>query len=159
MNWVKIIAMSKTLSEIKRNLGDDRSLQFAKHCAKLMVCEYDNIHINHWKKELFSLCSWIMNYTIKPDQRIISKDLIDEYYFGACCDTINTYDVTLNIAWEELHLYGKRNTSKDAELFNYYRAFCNKVSKLLAKHTLTIDNISDLADKHITNLYRKLGMK
>lgn len=156
MKFVKILAMSKTLSEIKRNLGDERALQFARHCAKLMVCEYNNINKEHWKKELFGFCSWIMNYTIKPDNKDIPKSLIDEYYFGACCDSVSTYSAALNIVWEELHLYGKRNISKDTELFNNYRTFCNEVSKLLAKHTLTIHSIEKLVDKYIANMYRKL---
>lgn len=156
MKFVKILAMSYELKKIKDELMHNNPRDFASHCAKLMVCDYNYMHIEHWKKELFAFCSWIMTSTIKPNNKRVSKELIDEYYFGACCDSIGSYATALNIAWDELHLYGKRNTSKDTELFNDYRTFCNEVSKLLAKRTLTIYNIQELADKYITNMYRKL---
>ena len=157
--WIRIIAMSKTLSEVKRELGSKDALQFANHCAKLSICRPNDINIEHWKKELYGFCFGIQQVKIKPNNKWISKKLIDEYYFNAYCDFEDTYALALNDAWQELRLnntYGERNKLNDNKLFNQYRTLCNEVSTYLSKHELTQDIINSLVDKYILNLYWKL---
>ena len=157
--WIRIIAMSKTLSEVKRELGSKDALQFAHHCAKLSICRPNDINIEHWKKELYGFCFSIQQIKIKPNNKWISKKLIDEYYFGAYCDFEDTYALALNDAWQELRLnnaYGERNKLNDNKLFNQYRLLCNEVSIYLSKHELTQNIINSLVDKYILNLYWKL---
>ena len=121
--WIRIIAMSKTLSEVKRELGSKDALQFAHHCAKLSICRPNDINIEHWKKELYGFCFGIQQIKIKPNNKWISKKLIDEYYFNAYCDFEDTYALALNDAWQELRLnntYSERNKLNDNRLFNQY---------------------------------------
>ena len=154
--WIRIIAMSKTLSEVKRELGSKDALQFAHHCAKLSICLPNNINIEHWKKELYGFCFGIQQIKIKPNNKWISKKLIDEYYFNAYCDFEDTYALALNDVWQELRLnntYGERNKLNNNRLFNQYRTLCNEVSTDLSKHELTQDVINSLVDKYILNLY------
>ena len=157
--WVRIIAISKTLSEVKRELGSKDALQFAHHCAKLSICRPNDINIEHWKKELYGFCFGIQQIKIKPNNKWISKKLIDEYYFNAYCDFEDTYALALNDAWQELKLnntYGERNKLNDNRLFNQYRTLCNEVSTYLSKHELTQNVINSLVDKYILNLYWNL---
>lgn len=157
--WVRIIAMSKTLSEVKRELGSKDALQFAYHCAKLSICRPNDINIEHWKKELYGFCFGIQQVKIKPNNKWISKKLIDEYYFNAYCDFEDTYALALNDAWQELRLnntYGERNKLNDNKLFNQYRVLCNEVSIYLSKHELTQNIINSLVNEYILNLYWKL---
>lgn len=159
MKWVRIIAMSKTLSEVKRELGSKDALRFAQHCAKLTVCQPNDINIEHWEKELYGFCFGIQQLKIKPNNKWVSKKLIDEYYFNAYCDFEDTYALALRDAWSELNLnstYNKRNESNDDKLFNQYRLLCNEVSVYLSKHELTLDAIKQLVNKYILNLYWKL---
>ncbi len=157
--WIRIIAMSKTLSEVKRELGSKDALQFAHHCAKLSICRPNDTNIEHWKKELYGFCFGIQQIKIKPNNKWVSKKLIDEYYFNAYCDFEDTYALALNDAWQELRLnntYGERNKLNDNRLFNQYRTLCYEVSTYLSKHELTQNVINSLVDKYILNLYWNL---
>ena len=158
MKWIKIIGMSYKLKDLKDDLRHQGSFEFAQHCAKLIVCNYDDYNITLWKKQLYSFCSWIMQAQLKPNNKKPSRELIWEYFFCSYCDSKDTFSIALRDAWDilELNYKGKRNTSKDQEIFNFYREFCKQICNNLYNCTLNINNISELADKYLTNLYRKL---
>ena len=157
-NFVKILAMSKTLKEMKFDLSHQGPFEFAQHSAKLMVCRYNDRNIQLWEKQLYNFCAWIMQDKIKPSNKYPSRDLIWEYFFCNNSDFVDTYAVALRDAWNvlELNYKGERNTSNDQQLFDEYRKFCNEVCDNLAKHTLTTEVMINLANKHIVNLYWKL---
>lgn len=156
MKWIKILAMAYKRKELITDLKDDRSREFAHHCAKLCVCNYNDINIPKWKKELYGFCNWIQESVLKPDNKWIGKKFIDEYFFGKHCDTKDTFALALNDAWYELGLSGNRNKENDLQIFNNYRSLCDEVSTNLSKHTLNQVIISSLCDKYITNIYKNL---
>lgn len=153
MRWVKIQAMSKTLKDVKRDLGDGRSAKFAEHCCKIIVT-HGKVYFEHWCNELYGFCSWIMTTTIKPNNRNIDKQLIDEYFFNSCCDTLDTFKTCLKLQNMNENKDDNWNESNDELLFTAYRTFCSEVSNLLTNKSLNQYNLRDLAKELLVDLIK-----
>ena len=155
MKYIKLIAMSYSLKDIKQELRGNNARQFIHHCMKLILCQETNLNINHWQKELFNFCSWIQQTTIKPSNKWINKHLIDEYFFGTCCDSTDTFSCGLDDVWEDMYDI-ERNKQFDSQLFYLYRRFCDEISTLLSKHRLTRNEIVTLSNQYLVNKYHQL---
>jgi len=148
MKWIKIIAMSKNLKDIKRDLGDGRSVKFADHCCKIIVTN-GRVYFEHWTNEIYGFCSWIMTTTIKPDNRKIDLKMINEYFFGSCCDTLNTFKICLKLQNSIENKNNKWDESNDEVLFENYRNFCKQIAIYLNKNILTPNDVRDFAIKYL----------
>ena len=140
MKFTKL-SMAYNLKQIKDMLTSQLSFRFVDRCAKI-VENNDNRNINHWAKELYAFVSWIMKSTIKPNNKVIDKKLIMDYFF-APCTALESYKVCLN------QYRTIKEDKNDYNKFNMYRQFCEEIALHLEKRDLDKFIMEELINKYL----------
>ena len=132
---------------VKHQLTDERSHQFGLHLAKIIQSP-KNRELNHWVKELYSLCYWLQDIKLKPKSKHLTKTQMDDYFFGWCNDA-GSFSALLKRIRSNFKL--KEDDSKDLELFNNkVGPFLNELkNKLTSKIEFTLEDMKNLVRKYL----------
>lgn len=148
MFWHKlIISFSKETRRVINDLQDGRSDKFYEHVLKILV-KPNGQEVNHWSEEMYNLCSWIQRTTIKPNKKPISKELmIDNFFdFG---ETLELFSSALDNMYSDYNNTERKDKSKDQELYNKYKQFCNAVADTLVERRLNKATMKSLVDTYL----------
>lgn len=146
MKWVKI-AKAFPWDVVKNQLTDERSHQFGLHLAKIVQCP-KNREVNHWTNELYALCYWLQDIKLKPKAKYLTKNQMDDYFFGWCNDA-GSFSSLLRRIRSNFNI--KEDDSKDLELFNnkVYPFLEELKNKLTSKENFTLNDMKNLVKQYL----------
>ena len=143
-----IRSMAYEKKRLIEKLSGGYSERFIEHCAKILV-EPEHWAVNHWCDEMFYFCEWIMDATIKPDNRFVDRKTIWDNFFAAGND-FNSFQAKLIKRRKQLKL--PNNTSEDKAKFDKAYKFFSEVCDKLAEGSLDENNIHQLMDSILLSI-------
>lgn len=154
MNFVRLISMSLPKAVVEKKLMDGRSEQFARHLAKIVLMPRST-RINHWTKELFNLCYWIQDIRMKPDNKRVTRQMMDDFFFGTCNDAVS-FKCNLDRIRSEYNL--SKQDTYDNEIFSTkITPFLDELENSLCSDSqFTLNDMKVLINKFILTNKRSI---